>query len=1281
MKRALTTLLALLMVLSLPAGVTLLQTTGRDLTLEYRLDPYKLIEENGFITISMPGMDYPSLSGSPLLPYLESKIGLPPGGQMAWDLQSVEEEHITLKQRLTPAPTMKFVNDMSRSDYLVDEALYAANPDYTTALEAQNWRGFRFAALRITPFRYDGQTRLTILKRAVFSIRIQGDLEYRAQAGIDELMELMLGQFVNGEQAKAWQSFSRNPINYAPFASADQWLKIETDKEGMYKLSYQQLSALPLADIDPRTFRLFSTGGELRPFQVVTPGPEFQELAIRVVGEEDGHFDSGDYILFYGSSRDGTLKNQSLDVVPTSFNPYSQNSVYWLSFGGSFSGPPRRMDTLPQPGSYTKAVHTQLAQSRYETETHRRTQIGFIWYSSRLFGNSTAEYQYTLPLSNLNARGDSLLTIRFRQEEIDSDIWHYINVFVNDIEVAPPSGQTSFSWQGTGEYIFQKYVTSFVNGDNVIRIRVNRNGTDNLFLDFIAVDYPQTLIKGAGQYLITPDPTLISQTVRYTLPGGIGEAEVFRALDYADVSKVPVVSEPDSLWFAASGTNASRFIISTPSEYYSPVSITEVNPVDLTVSPSQVDHVIIAPAEYLTQAQTLADMYADFHGLSVKVVDQQDIITQFNGGHPDPAAIRQYLRYVYHHHPAPRLRGVTLIGLGTFDWRNQSRQSSAKNKLMIYQRGESSSDDFYAMMSSSFYPELIIGRYPVRNTNELNNMLSNYREYNQNPQGGWWRNSMVMLGDDLYNGSLVHYENIHTRQVELAGNVVHPSIQVDKIFAWEYDYDEYQNKPQARDDMLAAVNEGRLVWYYIGHGSFDSLGSEDFFNGATDMGRFNNANHLPLFMAASCKVSQFDHWGFESLGQKVVMLNNLGAIASFSATRLSSPYSNAPMGEKILDNLANKRNYLGYSIMAAKLASQTDDNDHVYVLLGDPTLRIIPPQRDSLMSVSTGIARDGKTTLQSRQKVDVQGSLNPYSGAGTAEIKVFDSAVFYNLDAQSRVSHRGTTLFKGSASVSSGQYEAAFIVPDDITNGDTGSIVSYLWDAQAQQDYVNYHYPVTTSDQAVQAENLSAPAIELFLGSYDFRPGDTVSTSPTLLARISDDNGINLTGSAGHNILLVIDNSIQPIPVTSYFSYDQDSYTSGILRYPISGLSEGPHSVQVVAFDNFNLPSVTSTQFIAKKTGALSIERLLIYPNPIENEGHITFILSEDSDLDIGIYTITGKRLRRIQTPGRQGFNQIPWDGRDHNGNRLANNSYFVKVTAKSGSRTAEARERLVIYK
>ena len=42
----------------------------------------------------------------------------------------------------------------------------------------------------------------------------------------------------------------------------------------------------------------------------------------------------------------------------------------------------------------------------------------------------------------------------------------------------------------------------------------------------------------------------------------------------------------------------------------------------------------------------------------------------------------------------------------------------------------------------------------------------------------------------------------------------------------EYEYDEFQNKPRARDDMFKAINEGRLVFLYAGHGSFDKLGQK-----------------------------------------------------------------------------------------------------------------------------------------------------------------------------------------------------------------------------------------------------------------------------------------------------------------------------------------------------------------------------------------------------------------------------------------------------------------------
>ena len=76
---------------------------------------------------------------------------------------------------------------------------------------------------------------------------------------------------------------------------------------GIYQLTYAQLDAakLPVATLDPRTFRLYNQGKELR---------------IRVTGEADAHFDAGDVLLFYGEGID---------------TRFTDTNVYWLTFGGS----------------------------------------------------------------------------------------------------------------------------------------------------------------------------------------------------------------------------------------------------------------------------------------------------------------------------------------------------------------------------------------------------------------------------------------------------------------------------------------------------------------------------------------------------------------------------------------------------------------------------------------------------------------------------------------------------------------------------------------------------------------------------------------------------------------------------------------------------------------------------------------------------------------------------------------------------------------------------------
>lgn len=1284
MKRLSFVLALLLLVQLLAAGVKVISSDANQIILEYRLGEYSLSEVESFAHISTSGMNYDAVSGSPLIPYEEIKVGIPPGGSARVTVLSSDSRSMQLSKRLAPVPIMEMQDDISTSRYSIDEALYRPSlPELIQQLESTSFRGLNILPLQIRPFQYDGNRLLSITSQALIRIDIIGNTTLRNEPQRDDLVDAMLGMTVNPQQARYWHQHNRNPVNFASFSSADNWLKLETNQEGIHRITHAQLSSLPLSDIDPRTFRLFSTGGTLLPFQIVTPGAEFHEVPITVVGEEDGSFNTADYILFWGTTRDGVEKNQSLQALPTQYNPYSGNTVYWLTFGGEWANPPRRIATLSSATSSQNDTGTHLAQQRFETETHRREQIGFDWYSSRLFGTTTAEYQFTMNLAEVDTSKTQLLSIMLQQEIVNFNYWHYVEVYVNDTPVVSnaSSGSITFSWSGTGEYLLQRNVKSFVSGANVIRIKVIRTRTDNLYLNYIAVDYTQKLNVGSTQLSINPDALTIGQSTRYNLTGDPTGIEVYRVNAINDVARVPINTVAGGFNFIASAVSGGKFFVAKAGNYLSPLSFATISPTDLTASPVQVDNIIITADEFATQAQTLVTLYAERHGLRSIVVKQSDIFNQFNGGHPDPAAIRQYLRYVYHNFPSPRITSVTLIGLGTIDWRNFSNQAASRNKLIVYQRTQLSSDDYFVMMTSSLYPELSVGRYPVRSSNELNNMISNFERYTRYDTGGWWRNSMVFLGDDLFNGSATSYENIHTRQVESAEKKVHPSVLVDKIFAWEYEYDEFQNKPAAREDMLSAINDGRLVWYYIGHGSFDKMGAEDYFNGATDMGRFTNANRLNFMMSASCKISQYDYWGFESLGQKLVMMNNLGSIASYSATRLSAPYSNGPMMEFLLDNLANKRNPLGLSIMSAKISyTQSNDNDAVYVLLGDPTLRVTPPVRDSVLSID-GYAAGSPAQLASRQTVQFNGSLSPHTGSGVADVRVFDADTSYSLDWQTVVSHRGNTLFKGSASVSGGTYSSAFIVPDDVTVGNTASIISYMWDAEAKRDYVNYYFPMSLSDQAVSASNDGPPSIQLFLGSMDFRAGDTVSTNTTLYARVTDSNGINVTGSAGRNILLVIDNSIQPIPVTQYFSYDRDSYTSGLLAYPLSNLSEGPHTVQLIAFDNFNLPSVASTNFIAKKTSPLSIERLLIYPNPMAKDGHITFILSQDSDLEIGIFTVTGKRIRNIKTPGRQGFNQIYWDGRDESGNRPANNTYFVKVTARSGKLSTEARERLVIYK
>jgi flagellar hook assembly protein FlgD len=95
------------------------------------------------------------------------------------------------------------------------------------------------------------------------------------------------------------------------------------------------------------------------------------------------------------------------------------------------------------------------------------------------------------------------------------------------------------------------------------------------------------------------------------------------------------------------------------------------------------------------------------------------------------------------------------------------------------------------------------------------------------------------------------------------------------------------------------------------------------------------------------------------------------------------------------------------------------------------------------------------------------------------------------------------------------------------------------------------------------------------------------------------------------------------------------------------------------------------------------------YPNPFSEKTYFTFqkVGTEEEtpvDVEIKVYTLSGKLISRIERFGLTGnFIAIEWDGRDMDGDEIANGVYIYKVVVKTfdGSKRAESIGKLVVMR
>jgi hypothetical protein len=215
----------------------------------------------------------------------------------------------------------------------------------------------------------------------------------------------------------------------------------------------------------------------------------------------------------------------------------------------------------------------------------------------------------------------------------------------------------------------------------------------------------------------------------------------------------------------------------------------------------------------------------------------------------------------------------------------------------------------------------------------------------------------------------------------------------------------------------------------------------------------------------------------------------------------------------------------------------------------------------------------------------------------------------------------------------------------------------------------------------------TGPQIRVYLDSEAFRPGDMVKPDATLIVQLYDESGINTsTAGIGHRLEAVLSSRPQPIDLTEYYRSNLDTYQSGEVIYPLTGLSEGRHTLVVKGWDTHNNSSRVETYFEVRVASEEAIFNVLNFPNPFSHTTTFTFqrASSEPIDVEIKIYTLAGRLIERLEVPSViDRFVQIPWNGRDRDGNELANGVYFYKVITRSldRQRTAEVLGKLSILR
>lgn len=1069
-------------------------------------------------------------------------------------------------------------------------------------------------------------------------------------------------------------------------------VKAAIKETGIYCINYQKLKELGFSN--PENVRVFGNNFSLLPFMNEEKRPEdLSEL--KLIKENNA-------IYFYAQNPDSQFFNEEENFYDHQKHLFSDyNYVFLSDFNSGKNNEIQENNFLENianqsvnEGDFMYFIHNDLVNLQMS---------GRDWFGENFSYNTSQNFSFTC---NNPPNSAKLKISVIARSSVENSFTITTANTSKTITCEKVTNSGLYASRGTLSFVFSPEETQKQN----INITFNKTSPSaEGYLDFITLNTKEPLKYNGKQFIFSIFSSGdLSETIEFKLLDPKNNTKILNITDRLSPTLLTYsVSENYARFKAECQKGENRFLVfNSSSDCFTPVLYENIANQNLHGLETP-DYLIIAPKIFLPYAQKLKELHSD---LKTLIVSPEEIYNEFSSGMRDVSAIRDFIRFLYK--KDKRLKYVLLFGDGSLD--NKTISKNNTNLIPTYQSPNSLnennldsfvSDDFFGFLDDDegeYFGNLDIGigRLPVKNTQEAQILTEKIINYQSKGYERNWTKNVCFIADDKDN-------NLHISQADyLAENLElnYPKVNIKKIYADSYKQVSSASGntyPEAQEDIINTFNKGALIINYTGHGGMNFFADERILTN-TDIDNLKNKNKLPLFITSSCNIGHFDYYdrqsdkSVDSPAEHCLKNPNGGAIAMFTTTRNVLANENFNLNKNIFSVLFEEDNRFGDIIRKAKNLTN-DDNMLNFTLLGDPALKLPLPKADiKILKINNIDFEDFSDTIKALGKYEISAEIPSMADfSGTAYIQLFDKPqkiTTLNNDNGGTFDYQEyrTKIFDGISSVSNGKFSFKFLVPKDIDyETDFGKLSLYAENNEVTASGVSKLLKIGGSVPNADSDK-SGPEIHLYLNSYDFISGGKTENSPTLIAKLSDTSGINISNkNSAHAITLTIDDEAQlTYTLTDYYRPDKDSYTSGKIEYGLKKLKEGKHTLKLKAWDNFNNSSQSSLDFIVTENDKLQIKKLLNYPNPFTDFTKFYFEHNSPQSIinyELTIFTVSGKIVRVFSGEFFSNENlsePLEWDGSDGYGNKIARGVYFYRLKIKTeDGKKASKYEKLLYLK